>query len=143
MGRTKSMLMLWFVASTLGAAQAFRLLPAPAPTVASSALRPSSINGVRPLCAQVQSTGSCLLRLALVHTLICAPSVPVAASSLPLAPKSAEVLHEKTQAVEVFDEELAMLARQMFEAMYSEGGIGLAGLYTAPPLARSLAGPCT
>ena len=164
-GRTTSMLLrACCVVSALGVAQAFQIQPMPAQRTArphahrhtgtcSTHMRYFALSlaqservkvARRELCAQFQSKGSYLVRLALVQMLVCAPInvLPVAAaSSLPLVPSSDEVLHEKTHKVQVFDEELSMLARQMFDAMYESGGIGLAGLSLARslPLFRSLA----
>jgi hypothetical protein len=155
--RTTSMLV-----SALGVAQAFQIQPMPAQKTArphahrhtdtcSTHMRYCALPiaqsvrvnvGTRELYAKFQSKGSYLVRLALVQTLVCAPiiSLPVAAaSSLPLVPSSDEVLHEKTQKVQIFDEELSMLARQMFDAMYKSGGIGLAGLSFSLSLSLSLA----
>jgi hypothetical protein len=148
--------------SALGVAQAFQIQPMPAQKTArphahrhtdtcSTHMRYCALPiaqsvrvnvGTRELYAKFQSKGSYLVRLALVQTLVCAPiiSLPVAAaSSLPLVPSSDEVLHEKTQKVQIFDEELSMLARQMFDAMYKSGGIGLAGLSFSLSLSLSLA----
>jgi peptide deformylase len=53
---------------------------------------------------------------------------------LPVVTWPAEVLAEKAKDVVVFDEELKTLARDMFETMYENSGIGLA----APQVGRSI-----